>query len=97
MGWTKGREVQCGCGWDGGPAETTCRGKMTSLERGWVQFGCPVCNANLTSQTARASFRTEVVPLVPPIPEDSVLWKRYAGKTLMDDDYDTRALNDGLD
>ena len=95
MGWTTGREVQCGCGWEGHAIETEVRGRLNSMEICWVQYGCPMCHANVTEQTATAMFRTKIMPMdMPPIPEDSVLWEKYEGKTLRDDYYETRTLND---
>ena len=94
MGWTKNREVQCGCGWEGSSLGTTQMVKMVDDQKLGIYFAafkwaCPICRADVTSQVCLAGLSITYHDL----PEvKGKFLKRYVKKQLNEDYYETHII-----
>jgi len=100
MGWTRNREVRCGCGWEGTNLEvvthhTIIQKPIFVTPHGEIEldpvlmdtsFLCPECRADVTKQCILTEFSFDVTDFEPGS------WKKYEGKSLNPDYYDTRAM-----
>ncbi len=90
MGWTRGREVQCGCGWEGTALDTyrayRCVEHPTFPEPVLVEIKdiCPMCYADVTSQAIRDGFKNTIRDL-PKVTGKVFRWDYYERITLNGD------------
>jgi len=106
MGWTKGREVQCGCGWEGSNLEVVrhhiviqkpiFRTPQGDIEMAPVimdtRFLCPECRADVTRQATLTEFQIAFHDGIEQYPPEG--FEKYQGKALRSDWYRTIGLND---
>jgi len=102
-GWTRGREIQCGCGWEGEHHEVlwVCRMVEKFVNTTLVRlphvtaYQCPECRADVTEQAWAAGFKITIhrqdwMPV-------GKVFERYKDKKLKSEYYRAIELNGDRD